>query len=58
LGDGVVPLILSDLAQAPSLLVWLLPRLTGANPVPVEDHGNIARMGEAWLAWGKEHGYR
>jgi hypothetical protein len=57
-GDEVVPLMLRDLEQAPHLWVWALPRITGANPVPATEAGNIARMGEAWLSWGKEHGYR
>jgi hypothetical protein len=58
LGEAVVPLMLRDLEQAPHFWVWALPRITGADPVPVSDRGNIARMSEAWLRWGKEHGYR
>src|SRR5262245_47029909 len=58
LGDAVVPLMLRDLEERPRLWVWALPRITGANPVPVSDGGNIAKMSEAWLRWGKEHGYR
>lgn len=58
LGDAVVPLMLRDLAERPRLWVWALPEITGADPVPPADAGNIARMSEAWLRWGKEQGYR
>src|SRR4051794_28711508 len=58
LGEAVVPLMLRDLAERPRLWVWALPQITGADPVPAADRGNIARMSEAWLRWGREHGYR
>ncbi len=57
LGNAVVPLMLRDLAERPRLWVWALPRITGVDPVPVSDRGNIAKMCEAWLNWGREHGY-
>jgi hypothetical protein len=58
LGEAVVPLMLRDLEERPRLWVWALPRITGADPVPVADRGNIARMSEAWLRWGRAHGYQ
>jgi hypothetical protein len=58
MGEGVVPLMLRDLQERPRLWVWALPEITGANPVSASDAGNIARMSEAWLRWGREHGYR
>jgi hypothetical protein len=58
LGEAVVPLMLRDLEQRPRLWVWALPKITGADPVPTPDRGKIRKMGEAWLRWGKEHGYR
>jgi hypothetical protein len=58
LGEVVVPLMLRDLEERPRLWVWALPHITGADPVPPSDRGKIARMSEAWLRWGKEHGYR
>jgi hypothetical protein len=54
LGDDVVPLMLRDLEERPRLWVWALPEITGENPVAEEDAGNIARMSEAWLKWGRE----
>jgi len=53
MGAAVVPLMLSDLEQRPRLWVWALPEITGENPVPVADRGNIARMSDAWLRWGR-----
>jgi len=58
LGEAVVPLILRELEKRPRLLVWALKQITGANPVPAADHGNIAKMCEAWLRWGHEQGQR
>src|SRR5947209_386847 len=58
LGDAVVPLMLRDLEERPRLWVWALPRITGADPVPASDRGNIAKMSEVWLRWGREHGYQ
>jgi hypothetical protein len=58
LGEAVVPLMLRDLEERPRLWVWALPRITGSDPVPACDRGNIVRMSEAWLRWGREHGYR
>ena len=58
LGEAVVPLMLRDLEQRPQLWVWALPEITGANPVPAGDAGNIRKMSEAWLKWGRAKGYR
>ena len=58
MGDAVVPLMLRDVEKEPQHWVWALPRITGANPVPPSDGGNIRKMGEAWLRWGREHGYQ
>ncbi|MCI0463270.1 MAG: hypothetical protein L0Z62_40505 [Gemmataceae bacterium] len=57
LGEAVVPLMLRDLEERPRLWVWALPDITGANPVSPGDGGKIAKMSEAWLRWGREHGY-
>ncbi len=41
LGAEVVPLLLRDLEKSPGLWVWALPEITGENPVPAGDRGNI-----------------
>jgi hypothetical protein len=58
MGEAVVPLMLRDLEERPRLWVWALPEITGADPASEADAGNIRKMSEAWLRWGKEHGYR
>lgn len=58
MGDVVVPLMLRDLAERPKLWVWALPEITNADPVPSDDAGRIAKMSEAWVRWGREHGYQ
>ena len=58
LGEVIIPLMLRDLEERPRLWVWALPKITGAGPVLPEEGGNIARMSEAWLCWGKANGYR
>jgi hypothetical protein len=56
LGEEVVPLLLRELEARPSLWVWALPEITGANPVASADGGNIRKMSEAWVQWGREQG--
>ena len=56
MGQAVVPLLLRDLEERPRLWVWALPEITGADPVPASDGGNIAKMSEAWLLWAREQG--
>jgi hypothetical protein len=58
LGTEVVPLLLRDLQSAPALWVWALPEITGENPVPDEDRGDIRKMSAAWVAWGRNQGIR
>ena len=58
MGEAVVPLMLRDLEERPRLWVWALPSITRVDPVPASDRGYIAKMGEAWLRWGRQQGYR
>ena len=58
MGQAVVPFMVRDLEQQPRLWVWALPEITGDDPVPVADRGDIVKMTDAWLSWAKEHGYR
>jgi hypothetical protein len=57
LGPNVVPLLLRELEQRPNHWFAALKSLTGADPVPRPDRGRIGPMTEAWITWGKEHGY-
>ena len=58
MGNAVIPLMLRDIENEPHLWVWALTEITGENPVPLSDSGNIRKMGEAWLRWGQAKGYR
>ena len=58
MGQAVVPLLLRDLENNRRHWFTALAVITGADPISEEDAGNIPRMTEAWLRWGREHGYR
>jgi hypothetical protein len=58
LGQEILPILLRDLETKPSLWVWALPEITGENPVLPADGGNIRKMADAWLLWGREKGLR
>jgi hypothetical protein len=57
MGNAVVPLLLRELERRSGHWHRALKRITGVDPVPVADRGNIGKMAEAWLRWGKEQGY-
>jgi hypothetical protein len=57
LGEDVIPLILQDLQKQPNH--WFIALKSLANnfsPVKPEDAGNVKKMTEAWLKWGKDNG--
>jgi hypothetical protein len=58
MGPAVVPLLFRELERAPDHWFRALQALTGANPVPERFQGNIRAMAQAWLSWGRDHGYR
>lgn len=57
LGPPVIPLLLGELEKRTGPWHRALRRVTGADPVPPSDRGNIDRAADAWLRWGKEQGY-
>jgi hypothetical protein len=58
MGLNVVPLILRELSKEPDHWFWALRSITGANPIKPEDRGRLKKMAEAWLDWGRQHGYK
>jgi hypothetical protein len=59
LGPAVLPFLFRDMEQtADGHLAKALIALTGAHPVPAEDRGNIRKVADAWLRWGRENGWR
>jgi hypothetical protein len=57
MGWQAVPMLLKQLESEPDHWFWALKAITGDDPVPLEDRGNIKAMSEAWLAWGQQQGY-
>src|SRR5205823_13379721 len=56
LGRPVLPLLFRDLEQSQDgHLSRALAAITGAHPVPEEDHGRIRKIAEAWLRWAREN---
>ncbi|MHC5936689.1 hypothetical protein [Nostoc sp.] len=58
MGTDAVPLILEELSREPEHWFWALRSITGANPIKPEDRGRLKKMAEAWLDWGRKHGYK
>lgn len=56
MGPDAVPLILEELRREPDHGFVALKRITGEDPVPEEDRGDLDRMARAWLEWGRNHG--
>ena len=58
MGPDVVPFILAELEKEMGHWFPALYAITEADPVPEEDRGNMKKMRDAWLAWGKAQNYR
>ncbi len=58
MGPAVIPLLLRELENRTGHWHRVLRRITGADPVPPENRGNIGKAAEAWLRWGREQGYQ
>jgi hypothetical protein len=56
-GPAVLPLLIKDLEETGSFWFWALKAITNENPVPHIDRGDIPRVTEHWLNWGRERGY-
>lgn len=57
MGKKVLPYILQDLKFKPSHWFVALRAITGISPIKSPDRGNIVKMAEDWLTWGRENGY-
>ena len=56
LGSEVVPALLRDLQRQPKLWFWALYSITRQNPVGNDGVGDIDKMTNAWIDWGRERG--
>ena len=57
MGKSVIPLILKDLQERGGSWYRALRILSGADPVPTEVRGEVPKMKEAWIRWGRDQGY-
>jgi len=58
MGDEAVPWILAELEREPDHWFVALHEITGASPVPEPSRGKLKEMAQAWIEWGRQHGYR
>jgi hypothetical protein len=58
MGAQALPLILRELQRDPNHWFVALAAISGADPVPPQDRGDIEKMSQAWLRWGRDRGYR
>ena len=58
MGPAAIPLLLRELENRSSHWHRALRLITGADPVPAEDRGDLEKAAEAWLRWGREQGYK
>jgi hypothetical protein len=59
LGWPVVPIILTELKQKPSLWFDALTAITGEDPIVghPEVYGDVKAMAQCWIDWGKQKGF-
>ena len=59
LGPAALPYLFRDLEQTgDGHLSKALAAITGANPIPADERGQVRKTAEAWLRWAGENGYR
>lgn len=58
MGAPAIPLILQELKEKPDHWFWALRSIIGESPIPPKARGRLSQMTEAWLTWGREHGYQ
>jgi hypothetical protein len=56
MGLPVLPLILEELRRESDHWYWALEAITGENPAPADADGDMRRIREAWLEWGRQQG--
>ncbi|NTV29686.1 MAG: hypothetical protein HGA80_06370 [Candidatus Omnitrophica bacterium] len=57
MGKEALPFIFSELKSDPHHWFWALKAITGIDAVAVKDRGNVPRMIDSWLDWGRVHGF-
>jgi hypothetical protein len=58
MGREAIPFILEEFRQGElDDWFWALYAITGENPITEEIAGDVEKMAEAWLQWGRKTGY-
>lgn len=57
MGKDSVLLILQEMEQSPDHWFWALRAITEVDPVTDDIRGNMSKMTEAWLNWGRINEY-
>jgi hypothetical protein len=57
MGGAAIPLLLEELRSEPNQWFWALGAITDENPVDPDAAGDVTRMSEAWLDWGRKRGF-
>jgi len=57
MGETAIPFILRDLQERGGDWYPALRILSDADPVPTEVRGEVPKMKEAWISWGRDKGY-
>lgn len=57
LGKPAVPFLLAELERELGHWFWALHAITGVDPVPPQDAGDVAKMAAAWVKWGRQQGH-
>ena len=57
LGQEAVPLLLGELTQRSEPWFVALRAITGFDPVTPDQRGDMRAMANAWLRWGRTHGF-
>jgi len=59
LGPAALPFLFRDLEQTrDGHLSKALTAISGAQPVPADERGQMRKIAETWLRWAKDNGYR
>lgn len=53
MGEPVIPLLLREIRQEPSMLTLALNLITGETPYSSDDRGNVKAMADAWISWAE-----
>lgn len=56
MGVRALPYLLNEFIERPDHWHLALCTITGDNPVPKEDYGDLDAMANHWLEWGRERG--